>query len=117
MEEDSKKSPFSFSIGFDNKGAIEPIVALPLTLYPQGSMLLKFLPKSIGKYHGTVMYLDKEGHDISREFDFYIGQRSPNSKEPSGTQQVIKWLLIALVVLGGAYIVYTKRVNRGDDFE
>lgn len=117
MEEDSKKSPFAFSIGFDNDGVIEPIGGLPLTLYPQGSMLLKFLPKSIGKYHAKVMYLDEIGHDISREFDFYIGQRSPNSREPSSTQSVIKWLVILMVILGGLYILYLKRVNKDNDVD
>lgn len=117
MEADSKKNPFSFSIGYFNEDKLEPIAALPLQLYPKGSMLLKFLPKAAGKYHGKVMFLDKDGQDSSREFDFYIGERSPNSREPSGTQQVLKWLVVLLFVLGGTYFVYMKIINKRENDE
>ncbi|PHS72601.1 MAG: hypothetical protein COB22_04505 [Cycloclasticus sp.] len=117
MEEDSKKLPFSFSVTYMNGDIAEPVSALPLALYPTGSMLLTFMPKAVGKYHGKVMFLDKDGHDTSREFDFYIGQRSPNSSEPSSTQTVVKWLVILLFVFGGAYMLYTKRMNREDDVD
>ena len=115
MEEDSKKNPFSFSIGYLNGDKLEPLAALPLQLFPNGSMLLKFMPNAIGKYHGKVMFLDEEGHDSSREFDFYIGERSPNSKEPSSTQQVLKWAVVLFFVLGGMYFVYMKRINKRDN--
>jgi hypothetical protein len=115
MEEDSKKLAFSFSIGYMNEDVFEPISALPLDSYRKGSMLLKFTPKVKGRYHGKVLYLDKDGHDTTRDFDFYIGQRHPNSSEPTSTQQIVKWIAIFLVVFGGIYIIYTKRVNREED--
>jgi len=114
MEEDSKGFPFSFSIAYEGKNGFEPLAALPLELYPQGSMLLKFMPKEKGKYRGNVMFLNKEGHDTTREFDFYIGELGPNSREPSSTQQVVKWLVIFMVIIGAAYVVYVKRVGRHD---
>ncbi|PCI20928.1 MAG: hypothetical protein COB62_04070 [Piscirickettsiaceae bacterium] len=115
MEEDLKKLPFALSIGYDNAGVVEPLAALPLGLFPRGSMLLNFTPKTTGKYRAKVMFLDKEGHDTSREFDFYIGEQSPNSREPSSAQQVVKWLVIALFALGAVYILYIKRVSRDRD--
>lgn len=86
MEEDSKGFPFSFSIGYMDGESLEPLAALPLKLYPQGSMLLNFMPRQKGKYHGKVMFLNKDGHDTTREFDFYVGELGPNSREPSSTQ-------------------------------
>jgi len=115
MEEDSKGFPFAFSVGRMNKDVFEPISSLPFKLYPQGSILLTFSPEVEGKYRGEVVYLDKDGHDSKREFDFYIGELGPNSREPSSTQQIVKWLFIALLVFGGAYFVYAKRVNREED--
>ncbi|MEO1888533.1 MAG: hypothetical protein ABGX33_01290 [Cycloclasticus sp.] len=115
MEEDSKKMPFSFSIGYINGAVVEPLSALALDTYPQGSMLLKFTPQQKGIYHGKVMFLNKEGHDTSREFDFYVGEQHPNSAEPTSTQQIVKWIAIFLLVFGGVYVIYTKRVNREDE--
>lgn len=115
MEEDLKLLPFALSIGYDNAGVIEPLAALPLGLFPRGSMLLNFTPKTTGKYHAKVMFLDKEGHDTSKEFDFYIGERSPNSAEPSNIQETVKWAAVLFFVLGGAFVFYTKRVNRERD--
>ena len=115
MEEDSKKLPFAFSLAYMNDGELEPLNALPFALYPQGSMLFKFIPKAVGKYHAEVKFIDKDGHDTTSDFDFYVGQKSPNSREPTGTQQVVKWLVIMLVVLGVFYMIYTKRVNRERD--
>ena len=115
MEEDSKGFPFAFSIGYvGDDGLEEPLGALPLKLYPQGSMLLKFTPREKGKYHGKVMFLDKDGHDTTREFDFYIGELGPNSREPSNTQQVVKWLVIFMLIAGSLYMIYVKRVSRRD---
>ncbi|PCH85218.1 MAG: hypothetical protein COB26_08900 [Piscirickettsiaceae bacterium] len=115
MEEDLKKRPFSFSMAYMNGKNVEPLTALPLQLYPQGSMLLKFTPEVVGVYQGKVMFLDEDGHDSSREFNFYIGERSPNSSAPSSAQTVIKWLIVMMFVLGGVYVVYTKWVNKERD--
>ena len=115
MEEDSKGFPFSFSIAYINGESVEPLAALPLALYPQGSMLLSFMPKQKGKYHGKVIFLDKSGHDATREFDFYVGELGPNSREPSSTQQIVKWLLISLLILSVLYIWYVKKVNKDQD--
>lgn len=112
MEEDSKGFAFAFSIGYMNNEVLEPLSSLPFQLYPQGSILLNFTPQAEGKYRAKVMYLDKEGHDTSKEFDFYIGELGPNSREPSSTQQIVKWIFIFMLVFGGIYLVYTKRVNR-----
>jgi len=115
MEEDSKAFPFSFSIGYMGDDGLEPIAALPLELYPQGSMLLKFTPRDKGKYRGEVMFLNKEGHDTTREFDFYIGELGPNSREPSSTQQIVKWLIVFMLIVGSAYVMYVKRVGRHEN--
>jgi len=115
MEEDSKAFPFAFSIGRMNKDVFEPISSLPFKVYPQGSILLTFQPEVEGKYHAEVIYLDKEGHDSKREFDFYIGELGPNSREPSSTQQIVKWIFIVMIVFGGIYWVYTKRISRKED--
>jgi hypothetical protein len=115
MEEDSKKMPFSFSMGYMNNDVFEPLSALALDVYPKGSMLLKFMPKVEGKYHGKLMFLDQDGHSTEREFDFYIGQRHPNSSEPTSTQQVVKWLVVIIFVFGGLYFLYVKRANKEEE--
>ena len=112
MEEDLKKLPFSFSISYINGEALEPLAALPLSTFPMGSMLLKFLPPANGIYRGKVVFLDEKGHDSSREFDFYVGEQSPNSSEPSGTQDVVRVLVILVFGIGGLYFLYLKVVNR-----
>ena len=115
MEEDSKKLPFAFSISYMNEEIIEPLASLPFKLYPQGSMLLRFIPEAIGKYHGKVMFLDEAGHDTSREFDFYVGELGPNSKESSKLQQTLKWLVITILLVGGAYFLFVRRLGKGEE--
>jgi len=115
MEEDLKQLPLAFSMGYMNGEVVEPIAALPLTTYPQGSMLLKFTPEVVGKYQGNVMFLDKDGHDTSRDFMFYVGERSPNSSEPSGTQQVLRVLVMLLLGFGAIYFIYIKFIGRSKE--
>ncbi|ORU94199.1 MAG: hypothetical protein A6F72_08365 [Cycloclasticus sp. symbiont of Poecilosclerida sp. N] len=115
MEEDSKKLPFAFSIGYMNDDVLEPLSSLDFDVYPQGSMLLKFTPKQTGKYHGKVIFLNKDGHDKARDFDFYIGERHPSSAEPSSTQELIKWVMLFILVFGGVYVAYSKRINKDED--
>lgn len=116
MEKELKELPVAFSIGYVNKGEVQPIKGTKLAQYPQGFLTLNFTPEEKGQYRGTFLFIDEQQKQQVREIDFYIGELGPNSREPSSTQEVIKWIVMVLIALSVFYFLYIRtKVKRDQD--